>query len=158
MLRKLLSVVLTVMLTMTGFCSARTSHAQNDFHTVAILDLVANGIAETEAKSLSDFLRGQITRVTRSDRYKKKLGYSYKIIERSQMDKILDEMEFQSSGCTDEECAVEIGKVLNAEHIVIGSVGLVGKTYTIKLELSILNLQVLFRLQITCLPGSGIIY
>ena len=47
------------------------------------------------------------------------------------MDKILEEFDYQNTGCTDEECAVELGKMLNAERIVIGSVGLVGQTYTI---------------------------
>ena len=47
------------------------------------------------------------------------------------MEKILDEQKFQRSGCTDEECAVEVGKILGVERMVIGSVGLVGETYTL---------------------------
>ncbi len=38
------------------------------------------------------------------------------------MDKILGEVEYQSKGCTDEECAVELWKQLNADRIVIGGV------------------------------------
>jgi len=119
------------MLTLTGF-PLRLSHAQErKFYTIAVLDLVANGISEAEAKSLSEYMRGQITRAATSEQFGKKAGFVYKVIERSQMDKILDEMQFQRTGCTDEECAVEVGKVLGVERIIIGSVGLVGETYTI---------------------------
>ena len=56
---------------------------------------------------------------------------NYTVVERSQMDKIFDQFDIQNTGCTDVSCAVEFGKILSAERIVIGSVGLVGKTYSI---------------------------
>ncbi|MCE5249951.1 CsgG/HfaB family protein, partial [bacterium] len=131
MVRKLLSSLLIILLIVAGF-PVRISYAQQQkFYTIAALDLVANGISEAEAKSLSEYMRGQITRAATSDEFSRKSGFSYKVIERSQMDKILDEMQFQGTGCTDEECAVEVGKVLGVERIIIGSVGLVGETYTI---------------------------
>ena len=53
------------------------------------------------------------------------LIWYYTIIERSQMDKIFDEFKVQSTGCTDIACALEFGKILNVETIIIGEVGLV---------------------------------
>ena len=44
---------------------------------------------------------------------------------------ILKEQKFQHSGCTDSECAVEIGQLLNADVTVVGTVSKLGKTYTI---------------------------
>ena len=130
--RKLLTIVLITMLIQIGFTPPHIVIAQEkDFFTLAVLDLGANGISESEARSLSEFLRGQITRSATSEDFRNKSGFNYKIIERSQMDKILDEVEYQSTGCTDEECAVELGKQLGAERVIIGSVGLVGQTYTI---------------------------
>ena len=136
MVNKVLSIALSLLMIFIGFIPPRLSFAQEkDLYTIAVLDLVANGISESEARSLSEFLRGQITRAATSDEFRNRSGFVYKVLERSQMDKILDEFDYQSTGCTDEECAVELGKMLNAERIVIGSVGLVGQTYTISVRI-----------------------
>ena len=131
MAHKVLSIALSLLIILTGFIPPRLSYAQEDSYTIAVLDLISNGISDSEARSLSDFLRSQITRTATSQKFTEKSGFVYKVIERAQMDKILEEFDYQSTGCTDEECAVELGKMLNVEHIVIGSVGLVGQTYTI---------------------------
>ena len=64
--------------------------------------------------------------------YKNVTSISYTLVERSQMDKIFDEFDVQNTGCTDISCAIEFGKMLNVERIVIGSIGLVGETYSIQ--------------------------
>ena len=71
MYRKLLSVVLAAMLINTGFIPPRIAYAQDEnFFTIAVLNLVANGISESEARSLSEFMRSQITRVATSTEFK----------------------------------------------------------------------------------------
>ena len=132
MYRKTLSAVLIVMLTVIWTLPPRTSFSQEEEkYTIAVLDLTANGISLTEAASLSDYLRGQIARVITSNDYVKQTNVTYTIVERGQMDKIFDEFDVQNTGCTDVSCAVKFGKMLNAERIILGSVGLVGSTYTI---------------------------
>ena len=96
---------------------------------LAVLDLQAIGISETEALSLSEVLRSGISRVLIEQ--KNKIKTEYKLLKRSQMEKILDEFKVQSTGCTDVECAVEFGKMFAVDRIIIGSIGLVGSTYTI---------------------------
>jgi hypothetical protein len=60
----------------------------------------------------------------------------YRIMERSQMSTILTEQGFQSSGaCDGEQCAVQIGKLLGVERSLIGSVGLLGKTYVLNVRM-----------------------
>ncbi|MBN1291740.1 MAG: hypothetical protein JXB48_07860, partial [Candidatus Latescibacteria bacterium] len=104
MANKVICILLNLLLILTGFIPPKLSYAQNVyFYTIAVLDLAANGISETEAKSLSESLRGQITRVATSEEFKASSGFVYKVIERSQMTKILDEFEYQSTGCTDEK-------------------------------------------------------
>jgi hypothetical protein len=39
------------------------------------------------------------------------------------MDKVLAEQAFQQTGCTSEECAVKLGKLLNVQRMVVGSFG-----------------------------------
>ncbi len=59
----------------------------------------------------------------------------YKVIERSMMAEILKEQEFQQTGCTSSECAVQVGQILGVEKIVFGSVGKLGSMYSISLRL-----------------------
>ena len=55
------------------------------------------------------------------------------------MDKIMKQQKFQHSGCTDSECAVEIGQLLNADVSVIGTASKFGNTYT--LDCRIINVE-----------------
>lgn len=59
----------------------------------------------------------------------------YEVIDRGKMNRILKEQKFQMSGCVAQECKVEAGQLLGVGKIVTGSVGLVGKTYFLTLQL-----------------------
>ena len=87
---------------------------------LAVLDLEAESISESEAKILTQRLTSIIIELS-----------DYTVVERANIDKILKEQKFQHSGCTDSECAVEIGQLLNADITVIGTVSKFGDTYTI---------------------------
>jgi uncharacterized protein (TIGR02145 family) len=59
-----------------------------------------------------------------------------RVMERSQMEKILQEQGFQKSGaCDGSECAVEIGKILTVDRIVLGNVGRFGNAYSLSLRM-----------------------
>ena len=136
MIRGILSIILSVLLFLMGVFQPRLSCAQEkNEYTIAVLDLNANGISQTEAKSLSNSLHVQLTRTVTSEEFIKKSGISYTVVERSQMDKIFEQFDIQNTGCTDVSCAVEFGKMLSVERIIIGSVGLVGRTYTINISI-----------------------
>jgi hypothetical protein len=45
------------------------------------------------------------------------------------MEKILAESSFQQTGCTSSECAVQIGKILNVKHMIVGSLSKLMDTY-----------------------------
>lgn len=54
----------------------------------------------------------------------------YDVISSTERKRILDEQKYQSkSGCVDESCAVEIGQMLGAEKMIVGSVGKLGSIY-----------------------------
>jgi len=53
----------------------------------------------------------------------------YNVIEQNQITEILDAQAFSLSGCTDDACAVEVGKLLAAELIIIGELSVVGGRY-----------------------------
>jgi TolB-like protein len=91
---------------------------------IAILELEQKGLSEQEAEILTDRLT---TKMISLDKYQ--------VVERNNMDKILKEQKFQNSGCTDSECAVEIGQLLNSDYIIIGSVNKFGDTYAVDARL-----------------------
>jgi hypothetical protein len=53
------------------------------------------------------------------------------VVERQRIQKILEEQKFQMSGLTDADQAAEIGRLLNVQKIMIGSVTRLGGTYII---------------------------
>lgn len=61
---------------------------------------------------------------------------AFRVMERSQMDGILREQGFRETGaCDGADCAVEAGKILSVDEMVLGSVGKVGNTYTVSVRL-----------------------
>jgi TolB-like protein len=93
------------------------------FH-IAILNLEGRGISESEAATLSDQLRGHLVNLN-----------AFIVLERGTMEEILQEQGLQQSGCTVTECAVRVGRVLNVQKIVAGSIGKIGKTYAINISM-----------------------
>lgn len=91
---------------------------------VAVNNLKATGVTENEALSLTDALRSELGK-----------SGKYQVMERSQMDDILKEQGFQQSGACDEAtCAIEMGKILAVNYIIMGNIGMVGKTYTLSVR------------------------
>ncbi len=56
------------------------------------------------------------------------------VLDRSSMEMILKEQDFQFSGCTSAECAIEMGKLLAANFIVTGTVSKMGNAYYISIN------------------------
>ena len=130
MIKKALALYLSVYLVIGGFVVVGRAHAQGEkkTYTLAALDLEAIGVSQVEARALSDKLRSQISQLVQEG---VNLKESYDLIERAQMDKIFDEFKIQSTGCVSDSCAVEFGKMLQADRMVIGSVSLIGQTYSV---------------------------
>lgn len=68
------------------------------------------------------------------------------------MNAILTEQGFQKSDvCNSSECIVEMGQLLGVEHVIMGSIGLVGSMYTISLRLvNVATGEVLFTASEDC--------
>jgi len=60
----------------------------------------------------------------------------FRIVAREEMDKIMKEAQLQASdACDNTECAVEYGKILAAENMLIGTLGRLGQTYSMTLKM-----------------------
>jgi len=98
--------------------------AQTNKLSVAVMQLDALGIQKAEAATLTDRLRNELFRTQR-----------FHVTEREKMDEILKEQGFQQTGCTSSECIVEVGMLLGVQRMIGGSIGKVGRTYTISLRM-----------------------
>lgn len=91
--------------------------------SVAVMDMEGRGISTIEAQTLTDRMRSELVRTG-----------AVTVVERGQMQTILAEQDFQLTGCTSDECAVEIGQLLGVSMMITGSVGKIGSTYTLDLR------------------------
>ncbi len=87
---------------------------------IAVLEFSGKNVSEVEASALTDRLRSEMFRTGK-----------FKVIEREMMDEILSEQGLQMSGCTSDECIVEMGRLIGVDEIISGSVSRVGDVYSI---------------------------
>ncbi|MBN1648005.1 MAG: hypothetical protein JW874_08225 [Spirochaetales bacterium] len=90
----------------------------------AVLPFQASGISADEADVFTDRLAAGIH----------KTGI-YRVLDKSEQDTILKELEFSLSGCVDESCQLEVGKILSANLIITGSIGPFGKQYVVNVKI-----------------------
>ena len=74
--------------------------------------------------TVSDFLRIDLVQIP-----------VYNVVDRQNMQAILGEQEFQQTGCTTEECAVQLGKLLNVHKMIVGTLSKVGTKYYISVKM-----------------------
>jgi formylglycine-generating enzyme required for sulfatase activity len=87
---------------------------------VAIIPLTGNGVDEATSASVTEALSDELMKTGQ-----------LRVMERSQMERILKEQGFQKSGaCDGSECAVEVGKLLSINRMVVGTLGKLGSAWT----------------------------
>ena len=99
-----------------SFSSAQT--------TLAILDFEGRNISQGEALTLTDRFRNEIIKTNK-----------YIVVERGAMEEILEEQGFQQTGCTSNECVVEVGQLLGVQQMISGSIGKVGDIFTVSVRI-----------------------
>jgi TolB-like protein len=111
---------------------------------VAVLDLEAISVTPVEARTLTDKFRGELVRTGK-----------FQVIERSQMEEILNEQGFQQTGaCNSDECYVQAGRLLGVEQMIGGSIGKVGNIYLVSVRLIAVETGVIVKLVDEEVEGS----
>jgi len=108
-------LILIVLLSSITYSQTRT--------TIAVMDLSAAGVAESDAQVITSRLRTDLFNTKK-----------FVVLEREKVREILNEQGFQQSMCTTNECVVEIGKLLGVQLMVAGEIGKVGNLYTITIR------------------------
>ncbi len=78
---------------------------------VAILEFEGSGMSTNDARNITQTFSYELSRTNK-----------FKIIERQQLDQIIDEQKMQLSGCVADECAVEVGRLAGARYVIAGTV------------------------------------
>ncbi|MBI4979472.1 MAG: PEGA domain-containing protein [Spirochaetes bacterium] len=79
---------------------------------VGIIDFsTKGGVSASDAETIGEIFRSKL--VTRD---------VFDVLERNSMNSILKEQELQNTGCTESSCAVQIGKILNMEYMIYGTI------------------------------------
>ena len=90
---------------------------------VAVADLRVQGVPASEAVIIADLLRAGLGKA------------GIQVMEKASMEKVFAESGFQPAGCSEQECAVKVGKLLNVQRVVVGLLGKLMGTYVINLRL-----------------------
>ena len=101
-----------------------TARIQGRRIAVVGIDSMTGKISEDTRKGLVLFVENSFVNTGR-----------VKVVDRNSIEKIIEEYNFQAGGLTDEQTAVEIGKLAGAEIIVTGSISAVGSNYYLQLRL-----------------------
>lgn len=91
---------------------------------VAILEFQRIGVTEAEGAAITDRLRTDFVNL-----------HIYQVLDRAQMEAVLQEQAFQQEGVTDPNQAVRIGKLLNVEYIVTGRVTKLAQAYQVNAQM-----------------------
>jgi len=97
---------------------------------IAVSDILTEDLSIKETKQLFNALESGLLDLRQ-----------YEVTSRQDVDKILDEQKFQKSGCTDQQCAAEIGKLLNADLMLLSEVTYDKKSGEIDLYLKLVDVE-----------------
>jgi hypothetical protein len=78
---------------------------------VAVLELDALGASKNQVSAVSERLREELLATGR-----------YRLVDRGQLEKVMEEQALQQTGCTTQECAVQVGRILGVRKLVTGKV------------------------------------
>ncbi len=98
------------------YCQSKT--------TIAVLSFEAKNVNQETADAVADILSTELFNTNR-----------FNVVERKSINSILEEQKLQMAGVTDMSTAAEIGKLLNVEKIMIGTVSKLGRTFFINTRL-----------------------
>ncbi len=100
------------------------STAEDPKLRLAVVDLQPKGISKVVSVAVTDLMRSNMVDTGR-----------FVVVERSQMDAIFKEQALQQTGCTDSACAVEMGKMLSANKVLVGEINKLGTDIVITVRM-----------------------
>ncbi len=118
---------------LVGFCImavfAASAAAADDRRSLAVLNIESAAIRDQDMASLlTDTIRDEIVKTA-----------AYSVMEKSRMIALLEDERFPLLNCSTKNCAIEAGRILGVQAVVLGALGKIGKNAY--LSLSIVNVK-----------------
>jgi len=104
------------------FCSQLSG--QEPPSGLAVADFAGRGVPANDAATLADRFSAELSATGK-----------FRVIERSRLSEIIKETAFQQAVCSDPACAADLGKLVAAKKIILGSVAKVGGVFTVNIRL-----------------------
>lgn len=98
----------------------RLVFSQESEPIITVLNFQTNNVSEWDMTTIISLLSSALFNTGK-----------YRVIDIDQRETILAEQDFSVQDCADEACQIEIGRLLSAEMIVVGNIGLVGERYVL---------------------------
>jgi curli biogenesis system outer membrane secretion channel CsgG len=92
--------------------TAPAVEAAADAPVIAVAKVAGTGVSDADAILVTDMIRQAMTATGR-----------YRIVDRDHMEKVLQEQALKMAGVTSDADAANLGKLLNARYIGVGSYG-----------------------------------
>jgi len=121
--RDVLVLLLCIVLSAIAADAAPTAQTPEAKPRLAVIPLEAEGVSENDAAIATQYLTTELIRRGR-----------FEVLEREYIADIMEEQAL-ALVCNDVECAVEIGRVLAAENVLVGSVRRSGSDYVVNVRL-----------------------
>ena len=87
-------------------------------NSIAVIDFENINIRKTDADALSQRLTSELINLN-----------NFTVLERSLIHQVMDEQKFQYSGAVDSQTISDIGSMIGADYVVIGSISKIGGIY-----------------------------
>lgn len=95
-----------------------------DRFTMAVLDLDNLGVESDLAATVSNLVVSRMANVPHID-----------MVERGAIEQVMGELKMQNTGITSAQDAAEIGRILNAQNVLLGNVNKLGSSLTVAVRL-----------------------
>jgi TolB-like protein len=111
---------------MAFFLAAAThiAHASDNKPLVAVAPLSARSVDSGSIQVIEDAIASELVKTKK-----------VRVLERAQMSRILAEQGFQQTACDQNNCSVEMGRLLAVNSMLTGSLGRIGNTYSLSLRM-----------------------
>jgi len=110
---------------------------------IAVMDLQPVDASKAQASAVTDQLREEFLHTG-----------LYTLVDRAQMDAVLNEQAFQQAACTTSECAVKAGKLLGVRSLVTGRISKLDDQHW-QLSAELIDVQTAETLRTETLPYEG---
>jgi curli biogenesis system outer membrane secretion channel CsgG len=89
-----------------------------------VMSFNSQGMSTMDAQFITDYLSSAL--------YNTK---AFRIIDRNQRETLLQELSFSMSGCSEESCQLEMGRLLSADKIIVGNLGKISSRFIMDIRM-----------------------